>query len=356
MYKYLAEFIGTFLLIFFGVGCILFIGISSESYIVLASEFALVMIVVASAIGKISGCHINPVVSLAMFLDKRITKKNLLYYILFQLIGAIAACLILAFIISQTGRLSFSNETALGYNGYNQLSVLGISVGGAFLIEIFLTFVFVLSVLYSTQSKKCGKYVPLVFGFVLFFVHIFGLIFTGTSVNPVRSLAPAFVFGLFSGNFLALSQVYVFIFSTIIGSLIAFLFYKAVLKNQKVQFLESIKNCIKKYFKVKGRSTRAEFWFFALLVIISNLCLNIFCLDLITYGSLVSLIMFIIFMLVNVFLIIPTITVTCRRLHDTGKSALFCFLALIPLIGIVFIIVLCSKKSDGDNLYGMAKN
>jgi len=210
-----AEAIGTFVLTFMGCGSAVFLGAAvGGGHLAVALAFGLSIVAMAYVIGGISGCHINPAVSLAMFFDKRLKLSELLGYICFQVIGAIAAAaLLFAFV-------SFGVEDQTGALGSNAVAGAG-GIGGAFLIEIVLTFIFVFTILGVTSNKKMASVAGIVIGLTLTFVHIVGIPLTGTSVNPARSLGPA----LFAGG-AALSDVWVFIVAPLVGSLLAALVFK----------------------------------------------------------------------------------------------------------------------------------
>ena len=177
----------------------------------------------AYVIGDISGCHINPAVSIGMWIDGRLETKDLLAYIVFQCIGAIIGIALLAVIINSAPSLGGYMATGLGQNGFGSASSVGLDVVGAILVEIILTFVFVFTVLGVTKKVENGAVAGIVIGLTLAFVHIMGIPLTGTSVNPARSLAPA----LFLGG-QALEQVWVFILAPVVGAVIAGLVYKGL--------------------------------------------------------------------------------------------------------------------------------
>ena len=211
MKKLVCEFVGTMMLVLLACGIAV---ASNVSYIGTSLGFGLVIVAMAYSIGNVSGCHINPAVSLGMAISGRMTWKECFKYMIAQVLGAITGAALLGVILR-----SF---TALGANSYNGTTV---TVWIALLIEVILTFVFVLTILGVTDKKENGHATGIVIGLTLTLVHLFGLPFTGTSVNPARSIGPALLQG---GE--ALSQVWVFIVAPLIGATLAAFFYKYVLK------------------------------------------------------------------------------------------------------------------------------
>ncbi len=214
MKKYVAEFIGTFVLTFFGCGSAALSGGVDGVLGVLgiSMAFGLSIVAMAYSIGNISGCHINPAVSFAMLLSKKMSAKDFAGYVIAQCIGAIAA----AGLLKLVGSMCSPAITGLGTNGFGSASYVGLGMGGAIVVEIVLTCVFLLAILGVTSSEKTANVAGLVIGLTLAFVHIIGIPLTGTSVNPARSLGPA----LFAGG-QALSQVWVFIVAPLAGAAIA---------------------------------------------------------------------------------------------------------------------------------------
>lgn len=214
MKKYAAEFIGTFVLTFFGCGSAALSGGVDGVLGVLgiSMAFGLSIVAMAYSIGNISGCHINPAVSFAMLLSKKLSAKDFAGYVIAQCIGAIAAAGLLKLI----GSMCSPAITGLGTNGFGSASYVGLGMAGAVVVEIVLTCVFLLAILGVTSSEKTANVAGLVIGLTLAFVHIIGIPLTGTSVNPARSLGPALLAG---GQ--ALSQVWVFIVAPLIGAAIA---------------------------------------------------------------------------------------------------------------------------------------
>lgn len=222
MKRYISELIGTMVLVLFGCGSAAIAG-SVLGTVGIALAFGLSIVAMAYVIGDISGCHINPAVSIGMWIDGRLETKDLIMYIIFQCIGAIIGIAILAVIINSAPSLGGYAATGLGQNGFGSASSVGLDVVGAIIVEIILTFVFVFTVLGVTKKAENSAVAGIVIGLTLAFVHIMGIPLTGTSVNPARSLAPA----LFIGG-QALQQVWVFILAPIVGAVIAGLLYKGL--------------------------------------------------------------------------------------------------------------------------------
>ena len=216
MKKYICEFIGTAVLVLFGCGSAAIAG-GALGTLGIALAFGLSIVAMAYVIGNISGCHINPAVSLAMLLNKKMTLKDFICYVVAQVIGAIVGTALLFAILKCSGMPT----TNLGQNGFGDASSVGINMGGAFLVEVILTFVFIYTILGVTSDDSKASVAGIVIGLTLAFVHIMGIPLTGTSVNPARSLAPAlFLCGR------ALSQVWVFIVAPFVGSALASFTFK----------------------------------------------------------------------------------------------------------------------------------
>ena len=212
MKRYLAEMVGTFVLTFLGCGTAVALGCGSDtaSIVGTAIAFGLSVVAMAYAIGGISGCHINPAITLGCLVTKRISVKDACGYIVFQVIGAIlAAALLFAFV--KTAGDAAVITTATGANACSY------GVCNGILVEIVLTALFVLVVLGATDEKKgAGNFAGLAIGLSLILIHLVGIHFTGTSVNPARSIGPA----LFEGG-QALQELWVFIVGPFVGALIA---------------------------------------------------------------------------------------------------------------------------------------
>ena len=222
MKRYISELLGTMVLVLFGCGSAAIAG-SMLGTVGIALAFGLSIVAMAYVIGDISGCHINPAVSIGMWIDGRLETKDLVMYIVFQCIGAIIGIALLVVIINSAPSLGGYAATGLGQNGFGSASSVGLDVVGAILVEIILTFVFVFTVLGVTKKTENGAVAGIVIGLTLAFVHIMGIPLTGTSVNPARSRAPA----LFLGG-QALEQVWVFILAPIVGAIIAGTLFKGL--------------------------------------------------------------------------------------------------------------------------------
>ena len=208
--KYSAEFIGTFVLTFMGCGSAILLGVDpSSGHLAVAVAFGLSIVATAYVIGGISGCHINPAVSLAMLMRKRITSADFCGYAVSQVLGAVVAAALLRVFIG------FGVTDITGGLGSNGIAGAGVG-GGAFIIEVILTFIFIFTVLGITSDASKGSAAGIVIGLTLTFVHIVGIPLTGTSVNPARSIGPA----LFAGG-QALADLWLFILAPLVGAALA---------------------------------------------------------------------------------------------------------------------------------------
>lgn len=217
--KCIAEIIGTMVLVFVACG----IAVCGNSTVGISLGFGLVIVAMAYSIGNISGCHINPAVSVAMAISKRITWKECGFYVISQVIGAFIGALLLGLCL----RGEFSSL------GGNEITSLIMKNGKcdaasyivAFVVEVVLTFIFVITILGVTDKKyHDGKHAGIVIGLALALVHLLGLNFTGTSVNPARSLAPA-ILQAFNGNSTSLQQVWIWILAPLAGAALAAVVY-----------------------------------------------------------------------------------------------------------------------------------
>lgn len=220
MKKYIAEMIGTMVLVMMGCGSAIFAGHAAGAVsagvgtLGVAFAFGLSVVAMAYTIGGISGCHINPAITLGVYLSGRMAGKEAVMYMVFQVIGAIIGSAVLFALVS-TG--AHGGPTATGSNGFAD----GMMVQ-AFIAEVVFTFIFVLVVLGSTDEKKgAGALAGLAIGLTLVLVHIVCIPVTGTSVNPARSIGPA----LFQGGE-ALSQLWLFIVAPFVGAALSALVWK----------------------------------------------------------------------------------------------------------------------------------
>ena len=223
MKKYFAEFIGTFTLTTLGCGTAMLVGCNADNgcgYILTALAFGLSIVAMAYCIGNISGCHINPAVSLAFLIRGELKLADFCGYVIAQCLGAFAGGGILYGIFG----LGQVTDRTGGY-GTNGLAGVHGSVGAGLIVECLLTFIFVLTIMGVTSKKfKHGSFGGLVIGLSLTFVHIFGIGLTGTSVNPARSLGPAIVAAI-DGNDAPLGDVWIFIVAPLVGAALAAIVY-----------------------------------------------------------------------------------------------------------------------------------
>ncbi len=220
--KLAAEFLGTLVLV------VIAVGVATESFgfklfglsyaagvVATALAFGLVLVALVYAIGPISGCHVNPAVTLGFIAAGRMKLAEGVSYLVAQFAGGIVGAYLLYWMFT-TSPLYHKSLEGLGTDGYGKESHLLVSQGGAFLIEVVLTAIFVLVVLFATHKAAIQGAAGVAIGFALVFVHLIGIPLTGTSVNPARSLGPAVVVG---GT--ALSQVWLFIVAPLLGALVA---------------------------------------------------------------------------------------------------------------------------------------
>jgi len=222
--KYVAEFIGSMVLVILGCGTAMLVGcdaVNGGGYILTAFAFGLVIVGMAYCIGNISGCHINPAVSLAVLMSGGMSISDFIGYIISQYLGALTGAGVLATIFGLGGVTDMT-----GGFGSNGLGGVNGSIWAGLVVEIVLTFIFVMTIL-GVTSKKAGhgSFGGLIIGFTLTLVHILGIGLTGTSVNPSRSLGPAVVAAL-TGNTDPIICVWVFTVGPLVGAALAALVYK----------------------------------------------------------------------------------------------------------------------------------
>ncbi len=228
MKKYVAEFIGTAALVIFGCGTAMLVGCDAASgsgYLLTALAFGLTIVGMAYCVGNISGCHINPAVSLGVLVSGGMSGKDFVGYVVSQCLGAFAGALVLMAVFT-TGSVT-DLTGGFGSNGLG--GVNGSAVAGL-IVEIVLTFFFVLTILGVTDKKAGhGSFAGVVIGFTLTLVHILGIGLTGTSVNPARSFGPALVAAI-NGNTAPMACLWVFIAGPFVGASLAAVAYKALSK------------------------------------------------------------------------------------------------------------------------------
>ena len=224
MKKYIAEFIGTCVLVTLGCGTAMLVGCDAAAgggYILTAFAFGLVIVAMAYSIGNISGCHINPAVSLGVLMSGGMSVKDFVGYIISQVLGALAGAGLLAAIFGLGGVTDMTG----GFGSNGLAGVNGSAVAGL-LVEIVLTFIFVMAILgVTSKNEKHGSFAGLVIGLTLVLVHILGIGLTGTSVNPARSIGPAIVAAI-AGNADPMKALWVFIVGPLVGAALAACVYK----------------------------------------------------------------------------------------------------------------------------------
>jgi aquaporin Z len=231
MQKYLAELIGTFVLVFFGTGAAVVSGkilgdLGTIGVLGIALAFGIAVLVMVYAIGAISGCHINPAITIAMLVNGKIVSKDAVIYIVVQCIGAIIASALLLAIM--TGNPTYNLATnGLGQNGYGAGYLGGYSLVSAFLAETILTFIFLMVIFGATSKAAPAGFAGIAIGLSLTAIHLVGIPITGTSVNPARSLGPALIVG---GT--ALAQLWLFIVAPIIGAVLAAFVWKYLIEDR----------------------------------------------------------------------------------------------------------------------------
>jgi aquaporin Z len=214
--KYVAELIGTFVLVFMGCGSAVIAGRHDQIGLVGVSfAFGLSVLAMAYAIGSISGCHINPAVSISMLAAGKMKVRDTVIYVAMQCIGAIIGAAALYWVALGNPAYSLASN-GLGQNGYDNASPGGFSMASAFIAEVILTFTFLLVIHGSTSEKAPKGFAGIAIGLSLVLIHLVGIPITGTSVNPARSLGPAIIVG---GT--ALNQLWLFWAAPIIGALLA---------------------------------------------------------------------------------------------------------------------------------------
>lgn len=233
MRKLIAEFIGTFSLVLFGCGAAVVSGISTTGpaglgLLGISLAFGLAVVAMAYAIGPISGCHINPAISIAMLAAGKMTAKDALFYVLAQIAGGIAGAGVLYVIVSSQSGFEKLGEWGLGANGWGEGYLGNYSVMGAFITEVVLSCIFLLVIFGTTSKEGNSTTAGLAIGISLVLIHLVAIPITGTSVNPARSIGPA----IFAGG-KALSQLWLFIVAPIVGGLLGAFIWKYLLETKE---------------------------------------------------------------------------------------------------------------------------
>ncbi len=229
MKKYFAELIGTMVLVLGGCGTAIFAG-GTVGFLGVAIAFGLTVVAMAYGIGNISGAHLNPAVSLGVFCAGKMKAKDFCGYVAAQILGAIVAAAVLAFVVAQYGG---ANGT-FAANGYGAeffggaAGYLHVGAAGAFVIEMLLTFIFLLVILGVTDKQATPGFAGLAIGLTLTLIHLISIPLTNTSVNPARSISQA----IFSDNALALPQLWLFVVAPLAGAALAAFVWKAI-KNKE---------------------------------------------------------------------------------------------------------------------------
>ena len=229
MKKYAAEFFGTFWLVAGGVGTAVYSGRFSDSGVGLlgiALAFGFTVVTMAYAIGHISGCHLNPAVSLGLWAGGRFSGKDLVPYIIAQVAGGLVAGGILCYIAE--GRAGFDVHAGFGSNGYGEHSLNGYAMGSVMVFEIVMTMMFLIVIMGATDRRAPQGFAPLAIGFCLTLIHLVGIPVSGTSVNPARSTASA----VYAGGW-AVEQLWLFWMAPIIGGIIGAVIYRFLLAEEK---------------------------------------------------------------------------------------------------------------------------
>lgn len=231
--KLIAEFVGTFLLVFLAVGAAVFgiaalVGVDKagpgSGVVGVALAFGLVLLGIAYAFGPVSGAHVNPAVTLAMLVGRRMPASEAVGFWIAQFLGAIAAGALLKLFVSSFGVTDYTG--ALGTNSYDNGAI---NMAGAFVLEVVLTAAFVLVILLVTERVAAPGFAGIAIGLTLTLVHLVGIPLTGTSVNPARSLGPA----LFEGG-VAMQQLWLFIVAPLVGAVVAVLVWKLTRSTEEV--------------------------------------------------------------------------------------------------------------------------
>lgn len=233
MKKLFAEFIGTLSLVLFGCGAAVVSGITASGpaglgLLGISLAFGLAVVAMAYAIGPISGCHINPAITIGMLVAQKITVADAIGYIIAQFLGAVAGAGILYTIISGRNDFEGLKEWALGSNGWGEGYLGNYSTTAAFITEAVMTCLFLLVIFATTSTKGSGPLTGLAIGITLVLIHMVAIPVTGTSVNPARSFGPA----VFAGG-KAMSQLWLFLVAPVTGGILGALIWKGLLETKE---------------------------------------------------------------------------------------------------------------------------
>jgi len=233
MKKLIAEFIGTFSLVLFGCGAAVVSGISTTGpagigLLGISFAFGLAVVAMAYAIGPISGCHINPAISISMLAAGKMNAKDAAGYVVAQIAGAVAGAGVLYLVISNQAGYEKLGDWALGSNGWGEGYLGDYNLTAAFIAETVLTCLFLLVIFGTTSKEGNPTTAGLAIGITLVLIHLVAIPITGTSVNPARSIGPA----IFAGG-KALSQLWLFLVAPVIGGLFAALIWKTLLESKE---------------------------------------------------------------------------------------------------------------------------
>lgn len=235
--RFLAEFIGTFVLVLGGCGSAVLAASFPKlgiGFLGVALAFGLTVLTMAYAIGHISGCHLNPAVTLGLFVGGRFDAKEIIPYIIAQLAGAIIAAFVLSLIAS--GKPGFNLvESGFAANGYGEHSPGGYSMQAALICEIVMTFMFLFIILGSTDYRAPSGFAPIAIGLGLTLIHLISIPVTNTSVNPARSTSQA----LFVGGW-AIKQLWLFWVAPVIGAILAGIIYRVIGRDTEKDLAESL--------------------------------------------------------------------------------------------------------------------
>ena len=223
--KAIAEFIGTFTLVFVACGVA---GATDGELVATSLAFGLTIVGMAYAVGRVSGCHINPAVSLGCLLTKRMSAKEFCVYVVSQILGGFVGAA-LVFGIFKMANVDVPGDACNHAVGFSANGLTAGGVIGALITEIVLTCIFVYVILNVTdENAGTGKIAGIIIGLTLTLVHLIGINLTGTSVNPARSIATAFSALIYNGTTEALAQVWMFIVAPLVGAVLAAVLYKAI--------------------------------------------------------------------------------------------------------------------------------